>query len=95
MMQTLIFGLLVACGEKEGDTSSRSTEADVANGESVYSATCLTCHPGSGDIPTLSSSLSNEELSDVITSGVGGMPPQSSLSAQDVTDVVAYIRTIE
>ena len=95
MMQTLIFGLLVACGGKEGDTSSTSAEADVANGEAVYSSTCLTCHPGSGDIPTLSSSLSDEELSDVIASGTGGMPPQSSLSNQDVTDVVAYIRTIE
>ena len=94
MMHSFIFGLLVACGEKEGDTSS-TAEADVANGESVYSSTCLTCHPGSGDIPTLSSSLSDEELTDVITSGVGGMPPQSSLSNQDVTDVVAYIRTIE
>lgn len=93
-MQTLILGLLVACGNKEGDTST-SSQADVANGESVYNATCLTCHPGSGDIPTLSSSLSDAEFEEVIASGVGGMPPQSSLSAQDVTDVVAYVRTIE
>ena len=93
-MHTLIFGLFVACGTKEGDTST-STEADVANGESVYNATCLTCHPGSGDIPTLSSSLSDEDFEEVITNGVGGMPPQSSLSSGDVTDVIAYVRSIE
>ena len=95
MMQAFIFGLLVACGGKDGETDTTSGEGDVANGESVYNSTCMTCHPGSGDIPTLSSSLSDEELADVITGGSGGMPPQSSLSDQDVTDVVAYIRTIE
>ncbi|MAA77618.1 MAG: hypothetical protein CL916_00035 [Deltaproteobacteria bacterium] len=89
-MQILFLGLLVACGEKESETST-----DLANGESLYLTSCLTCHPSSGDIPTLSSSLSDEELSDVITSGIGGMPPQSSLSDQDVVDVVAYVRTIE
>ena len=91
-MQVLFLGLLIACGEKEDKTS---TEADLVNGESIYLTSCLTCHPSSGDVPTLSSSLSDEELSDVITSGIGGMPPQSSLSNQDVVDVVAYVRTIE
>jgi mono/diheme cytochrome c family protein len=94
MFNSLILGLFLACGEKEGDTASAG-DADLANGESVYTATCLTCHPSSGDVPALSSSLTDEEMETIISSGSGGMPPQSSLSSQDIVDVVAYIRTIE
>ena len=94
MFNSLSLALIIACGGKEGEEES-TAEADVANGESVYNTSCLTCHPGSGDIPSLSSSLTDEEMESVITSGSGGMPPQSSLSSQDVTDVIAYVRTIE
>ena len=97
MIQFLIFSLFFACNEKEGDTSNTSEpsgEADVANGEEVYNNTCLMCHPASGDIPTLSADLDDPTLRDIIENGVGGMPAQSSLSDQDVTDVIGYIRTL-
>ena len=96
MLYTIVLSLFVACGSKDGDTSSNdSSTADLANGESIFNTTCGACHPASGSIPDLASSLSDEEFTAVITNGSGGMPAQSSLSAQDVTDVVAYVRSIE
>ena len=99
-MNTLILSLLIACGDKTSDTGTTNgggdDTADLANGESIYSNTCMACHAGNGfDILALSSSLDDAQLESVIVDGIGGMPSQSSLSDADVTDVIAYIRSQE
>ena len=81
--------LFFACGNKDADTAS---DVDFENGEAIFSTTCAACHPANGDILVLATDLSDEELTDIITNGSGGMPAQSSLSPSDVADVVAYIR---
>ena len=89
-MRNLIFSLLIACGGKAADTSNG--EADLENGESVYQS-CMACHSGNGiAIDVISAELSDEELERIIVEGEGGMPAQSALSADDVRDVIAYIR---
>ena len=91
-MRNLIFSLLIACGGKTIDTSSTDTEADLANGESVYQS-CLACHPSNGiDVGAVAPDLSDAELESIIKDGDGGMPAQSALSDDDVRDVIAYIR---
>lgn len=85
--------------------------ASAKDGEAVYSARCKTCHGadgagnsaiakamnvtmkplGSAEVQT----LSDADLKKDITSGVGKMKPVSGLSAADVDNVVAYLRTLK
>lgn len=102
-MHFLFFTLLAACSGKDGDsghdhdheeTELADGEADLVNGESIYSTSCMGCHGTNGtDIVAESASLTDEELASVIIDGVGGMPPQSTLSDTDIRDVIGYIRT--
>lgn len=80
---------------------------DATKGKVVYETTsqptCLSCHkadgtggPGSGyTIPGLAEPAKNDpvdEIATVIVNGKGAMPKQSSLSDQDIADVVAYMK---
>ena len=94
MRNILFLSLLIGCAEKTND--SASGEADLTNGESVYTTSCMGCHAGNGyDILALSKNMTDDELRSVITEGKGSMPAQSSLSDSDVNDVIGYIRSQE
>jgi cytochrome c6 len=85
--------------------------ADAAKGKAVYAAKCQTCHAadGSGN-PGIAKAMgvtmeplggpavqkmSNDDLQSVISMGKGKMRPVTGLSAADVNNVVAYIRTLK
>ena len=76
------------------DSGTPSDDPDLVNGESVYNSVCMGCHSTNGvDIIVKAATLSDTELEDVITQGIGYMPPQSNLSPKDLIDVIAFIRS--
>lgn len=84
--------------------------ADASAGKDVFAKHCVACHGADGKgndavakmmkvtIPPLGSkevqALSDAEISKVITEGKGKMPAVKTLSSADVTNVVAFIRSL-
>jgi len=82
---------------------------DVSAGRTLFENKCAVCHgeDTSGKteiakslhvtIPDYRSAavqnLSDEDIKSVVTQGRGSMPPVSGLSAQDITNLIAFIRT--
>jgi mono/diheme cytochrome c family protein len=96
---TLAAGLLVGAG-----LLGTPAKADVAAAEATYKAKCAGCHGADGKgkeamkTKDLASpevqKMSDEELSAIITNGKPPkMPPYKSMSADQVKDMVAYIRS--
>ena len=85
---------------------SAPANADTAAAEAAYKAKCAMCHgpDGKGETATgkmmkvkdFSSEevqkMSDADLTALITSGKGKMPPSKTLSADQVKDLVAYVR---
>jgi mono/diheme cytochrome c family protein len=79
--------------------------ADVAAAEATYKAKCAACHgaDGKGKEAMKTKDLASEEvqkmsdadLSGVITNGKGKMPPYKTMSADQVKDMVAFIRSLK
>ena len=83
---------------------------DAVAGKDVFMKHCAACHGPDGNgkeavakmfkvtLPQLPSkevqALSDADLTKVVTEGKGKMPAVKGLSAADVTDVVAFIRSI-
>jgi mono/diheme cytochrome c family protein len=81
-----------------------SAKADVAAAEATFKAKCAGCHGadgkgkealktqdlGSPDVQK----MSDADLSGIITNGKGKMPPYKSMSADQVKDMVSYIRSL-
>lgn len=75
-------------------------------GEATYKAKCAGCHGADGKGETATGKamkvkdfasddvkkMSDAELSEAITTGKGKMPPFKTLSADQVKDLVAYVR---
>ena len=87
---------------------SRPALADGGAAEATYKARCAMCHGPDGKGQTATGKMmkvkdfsfeevqkmSDADLSSVISSGKGKMPPFKTLSADQVKDLVAYIRTL-
>ena len=85
---------------------SAPAKADTAAAEATYKAKCAMCHgpDGKGETATgkmmkvkdFSSEevqkMSEADLTAAISSGKGKMPPYKTLTAEQVKDLVAYIR---
>lgn len=83
---------------------STSAKADVAAAEATFKAKCAGCHGadgkgkealktqdlGSPDVQK----MSDADLSGIIKNGKGKMPPYKSMSADQVADMVSYIRSL-
>ena len=92
-------------GEPSGEASSEpSSEAstepagepsgepvgDVANGESIVTATCMGCHASNPAIED-AGSMTDDELLNLFDNGQGYMPAQN-LTEQEKLDIIAYLR---
>lgn len=84
---------------------SPPAKADTA--EATYKAKCAMCHgaDGKGETPTGKmmkvkdfaseevQKMSDADLTDTIAKGKGKMPPAKTLSADQVKDLIAYVRS--
>lgn len=82
-----------------------SAKADAAAGEATFKAKCAGCHGadgkgkeamktqdlGSADVQK----MSDADLSGAITNGKGKMPAYKTLSADQVKDLVSYVRSLK
>ena len=81
---------------------SKTSPADIANGKSLYEATCSKCHGldgGGSDGPSLQGApdrLGDQAMGDTIRGGIPGtgMNGFSSLNAEETGQVIGYIRTL-
>src|SRR6516164_10143212 len=81
---------------------SAPAKADVAAAEATFKAKCAGCHGADGkgkeamktrDMASADvQKMSDADLSGVITNGKGKMPPYKTMSADQVKDMVAFIR---
>jgi mono/diheme cytochrome c family protein len=85
--------------------------AGAPEGKAVYDAKCKSCHGPTGqgnpaiakmmkvEMRALGSAevqaLSDDDLKKVVTGGKGKMKPIAGLSATQVADVVAFVRTLK
>ena len=85
--------------------------ADADAGKAVFTKKCRTCHGAEGqgnpgmakvlkvEIKHLGSAdvqgKTDDDLKKIITEGVGKMKPVKGLSADDVTNIIAFVRTIK
>ena len=84
---------------------SVSRAQDSANGEKTFKAKCAGCHAadGKGKEAMKTKDMASEEvqkmsdadLSGIITNGKGKMPPYKTMSADQVKDMVAFIRSLK
>lgn len=86
------------------------TEGDVDQGKAVYMKRCKMCHGADGDgnpaiarmmkveFHPMSSEYIQEktdaELNDIITKGKGKMPAVKGITPEEITNVIAYIRSL-
>jgi mono/diheme cytochrome c family protein len=84
---------------------SVQARADTAAGEAMFKAKCAACHGVNGKgnevlkTPDMAAAdvqkKSDADLSGVITNGNGKMPAFKTLTADQVKDLVSYIRSLK
>src|SRR3974377_1689551 len=84
---------------------STPAKADVAAAEATFKAKCAGCHAADGKgkeamkTKDLASEdvqkMSDADLSGIISNGKGKMPPYKTMSADQVKDMVAFIRSLK
>jgi len=84
---------------------SAPAKADVAAGEATFKAKCAGCHGADGkgkeamktkDLASADvQKMSDADLSGIITNGKGKMPPYKTLSADQVKDLVSFVRSLK
>lgn len=83
--------------EENGDETEQVEDFDVAG---FVNASCATCHGGNlegqGSVPGLvGTSLSADELEEIIANGTDGGMPGGLVPAGDLDEVVDYILSLE
>lgn len=91
-------GAWSACACDIPDDPDDSADEDLP-GASTYTSRCAPCHGssggGTGDGPALTAAvprMTDDEIVAIIRNGRGRMPAFTSLSDEQVTDVVAFLR---
>lgn len=100
VMLSVLFVASSSLAQNSGDTSA---------GRALFESKCAVCHGADASgkteiakslhvmIPDYRSAavqnLTDEDIKSVVTQGRGSMPPVSGVSAQDITNLIAFIRT--
>lgn len=90
---------------------SQATAADAKAGEELYQTKCRSCHGPDGqgkealeklfqvEMKALGSKevqdQTDEQLAKVVTAGYGKMPAVNGVSDSDVSDIIAFVRTLK
>ena len=83
-------------GGKDEETTTTKRTADLANGETVFSANCSVCHGLSGQGaqggPPITSARNVDQIMTQVEKGGGGMPAfGDQLDEQEILDVASYV----
>jgi mono/diheme cytochrome c family protein len=94
--RTLVFATILAFA------FALPLSARAQDGPAVYKTRCAMCHGADGSKITVHNlqsadvqKLSDADISGIITNGKGKMPASKSLKPEDVSAVVAYVRTLK
>ena len=90
---------------------SHAVAADAKAGQEIYQTKCRSCHGPDGqgkealeklfqvDMKALGSEnvqdQTDEQLAKVVTAGYGKMPAVKGVSDSDVSDIIAFVRTLK
>ena len=84
-----------------GLTAQQAAPPDVAAGATLFQRSCASCHSVEGRAPSLSTGIfthggEDAQIAQTIRAGVAGtqMPPFPALSADEVRQLVVYIRSL-
>lgn len=98
----LVVGVVVVTGQNAAETPAPATLSQTAaEGKALFlSNNCTDCHAKEGRAggtgPRLSTTgKSDSDISNIILRGKGSMPSHSSLTNDDITKIIAYIRAIK
>ena len=107
IVAALVFGL-AACGESEKSTAERIKDivilsGDLTGGEAIFDSKCAFCHgasgEGKGESPAMAEAVNGQtdnHLIEVVIDGFGSMAGLgSSLSDQEIADVIVFAKTFE
>lgn len=105
MMKTVVFGCILSA------LLSAAPAGSAGEGKQVYDKSCRTCHgadgngnPGVAKVMKVQfrplgsqevQAKTDDELKKIITQGTGKMKPVTGLSAKQMDDVVAYLRSLK
>nr|WP_068129853.1 cytochrome c [Nosocomiicoccus ampullae] len=98
-LSTFLLGstlVLAACGGggDSADNSDDSSTDEAHPGEQVAKQNCSSCHgadfTGASGPALAGTSLSEDEFTDIVKNGKGGMPAFGSLSDEEVSDLYDY-----
>lgn len=92
--------VLFSCAE---GTDKEQPDSKISLGEDLYNNNCAACHGldgklGAGGATDLSaSSLTKDEMEDVVEKGRGGMPPQGHVftNKNEVGEVIDFVLTLK
>ena len=80
------------------DTTTATSSAEI--GKAIYTQKCTPCHGASGDANIAgaknlkTTTMSAEELKNIIKNGNGGMPAFGSLTDEQIAELVEYLKTL-
>lgn len=106
-----VTALITGCSGSEGSSATTTATPDVAAGEQVYADRCAACHgrdfQGSAQAPShlepyfAPDNTSDEDYRNAVRNGAEtaefdyNSMPALNLSDQEITDVIAYIRSVQ
>lgn len=92
--------VLVGCGSSARVTTIQALTADTSSGQSLYASKCASCHGTNGSGGSAGKNVTGVTKSDStaaidqILNGGDGMSSFSSLSDQNIADIVGYIKSL-
>jgi len=94
-----VTGMMFACGGTEDPDPQPMEKTAAELGQEVYSNKCSACHGVStagvtGQGPALPGSLTDMQISDIITNGQGTTMPAGLIAGTDIDNVLAYLRSL-
>ena len=104
MRNTLIVACAVACALlAAGSVRAQSNQAADMPGKAIFATRCAACHGTAGNggefgprITDRVPSRSDDDMRTLLHNGLpgAGMPPFDSLTGQQVTDLITFVRTL-
>ena len=99
----LVFACSTSCSSASSSARASSIEsltADASSGQSLYASNCASCHGSNGASGSANKNVASVAKNqpttaiDQILGGGDGMASFSSLSDQEIADIVGYLKTL-